>query len=256
MAVALLVAAQHRLDELEQLPDLVDILLPHLQHGRLTEAHVDGQRRRQVDLNLVDERLGEGQQVGRGVRRALDCADDRIGVEEDDHVGPHVVVLHVDRHGRLSGHHDDRREAVDRRRVIRRGVLVGRQRRDDQIIRKVEYIAHLLLDAGDGYLVQALAGTVPALACRAAVGHSVVGFSDKCKQLFGLRKYPRAKSSPHVQSRCVSHWMRSAPGRHSICSGNSAPGCPSTSVGSLHVEWMSIRRARSCRTIFGLPPSR
>ncbi len=55
---------------------------------------------------------------------------------------------------------------------------------------------------------------------------------------------------------CPAHITRRPPARHSMCSGNSAPFCPSTSVGSLIDERMSIRCARRWRTIFGLPPAR
>ncbi len=157
VAVALLVAAQHGLDELEELPYLVDVLLRDLQHGGLAEAHVDGQRGREVDLDLVDERLGEGQHVGRGVGRAPDRADDRVGVEEDHRIGAHRVALHVDRDHRLARHHDDGREAVDRHGVVARGVVLGVERGNDQIVRKIEHVAHLLLDPRDRHLAQAFA---------------------------------------------------------------------------------------------------
>lgn len=52
------------------------------------------------------------------------------------------------------------------------------------------------------------------------------------------------------------HITRRPPAWHSICNGNSAPFCPSTSVGSLTVETMSSAFTRRWRTILGLPPIR
>ena len=177
VAVTLLVAAQHGLDELEQLADFVHVLRRDLQHGGLAEAHIDRQRGREVDLDLVDERFREGQQVGRGVRRTLDCADDRIGVEKDDRVGLDAVILHVDRHGGLARHHNDGRKAVDRGWIIGRGVLVGRECGNHQIVRKVKDVTHLLLDPGDGDLAQTFASS--AARRFAVIRHIVVIFPTK-----------------------------------------------------------------------------
>ena len=124
VAVALLVAAQHRLDHLEQLPDLLDVLRRHGKQRGLAETHVDGQRSREIDLDLIDERLREGQKIGRSVRRTFDRADDAVGIEEDDRVGPHLIGLHVDRDGGLACHHDDGRKSVDRRRIVGRRVVL------------------------------------------------------------------------------------------------------------------------------------
>ena len=177
MAVAFLVAAQHGFDQLKQLPDFVHVLRRHLQHRGFAEAHVDRQRGRKVDLNLIDERLGEGEEIGRRVGRTLHRADDRIGIEKDEGVGFDVVILHVDRHGSLARHHDNGRKAVDRRRIIGRSVVLRRKRRDDQIVREVKNIAHLLLDAGDGDFAQAFAS----FATRrfAVIRHIVVVFPTK-----------------------------------------------------------------------------
>ena len=196
MAVALLVAAEHGLDELEQLADFIHVLRRHLQHRSLAEAHVDRQRGRKVDLDLVDERLRESQQVSRGVRRTFDRADDRIGVEKDDGVGLDVVVLHVDRHRGLARHHDDGRETVDRGRIVGRGVLVGRECGDDQIVRKVKDIAHLLFEPGDGDFPQVF---TPAAACRFAnIRHIVVIFPTKVTKTVRNRNTAPKKSRKNI----------------------------------------------------------
>lgn len=66
--------------------------------------------------------------------------------------------------------------------------------------------------------------------------------------------HPRSPHAPPPRQ----GWQRtrSSPGRHSMWSGKSAPGCPSTSVGSLTGEVISMQRARTSRTSRGLPPSR
>ena len=290
MAVALLVAAQHGLDELEQLPDLLHVLRRHLQHGSLAETHVHRQRRRKVDLNLIDERLGEGQEIGRGVRRALHRADDAVGVEEDDGVGPDMVVLHVDRHGGLARHHDDGREAVDGGRVVGRRVVLRRKGCNHQIVRQIEHVAHFLFDPRNGDFVQSFAPAAGRRLRRFAVLRHVsrslrtkiTRFDRKSKnsggetapsarEISGARTHPgntrqplRPEAEPHRAADAAPDYLspdggqttRSPPGRHSMCSGKSAPFCPSTSVGSATVERISSRRACRRCTIFGLPPSR
>ena len=147
VAVTLLVAAQHGFDELEELAYLVHVLRRDLQYGSLAEAHVDRQRRREVDLDLIDERFGERQKISRGVRRTFHRADDAVWIEKDDGVGLDVVVLHVDRHGGFARHHDDGRETVDRSRVVGRRVVLRVECGDYQIVRQIEDVAHLLFDA-------------------------------------------------------------------------------------------------------------
>ena len=239
VTVALLVAAKHRLDQLEQLPDLIHVLRPDLQHRSLAETHVDRQRRRQVDLDLIDERFRKRQQVGRGIRRALHRPDDRVRIEKHDRIGTHRIVLHVDRHHRLARHHDDRRKAVDRRRIVGRRILVGRKRRDNQVVRKVKDIAHLLLDPGDGDLMQPF----PSASCHFAGFRHSASFFDKNNiypaksqttiqksTSFAMRKRCQAEIAPsgrQKQGQSASrngHITRSPPATHSICSGNSAPG--------------------------------
>ena len=152
VAVALLVAAQHGFDELEELADFVHVLLRDLQTGVLAETHVNGQRRGEVDLDLVYERLGEGQEIRGGIGRTFDRADDAVGVEENQHVGLDLVFVHVDRDHGVAAHHHHGREAVDGCRVLGRRIGPGVERRDDQVVREVAHVFHLLLDAGDGDL--------------------------------------------------------------------------------------------------------
>ena len=154
-----LVAGKNRLDELEHLSDLVRVLGCHPQAGLFAETHIDGQRGRKVDLDLVDERFGTGDEIGRRIAGAGHRADHAVGAEEDDRVGHDFVLLRVDRHnGRTTGH-DDRREAVDQGGIVAQRIAVDVERSDHQIVRQVINVPHLLLDAGDrnflqGYLVR------------------------------------------------------------------------------------------------------
>lgn len=267
MAVTLLVAAQHGLDQLEQLAYLVHVLRRNFQHGGFPEAHVDRQRGRKVNLDFVDERLGEGEEIGCGVGRAFHRADDAVGVEEDDRIGFDTVILHVDRHGRLACHHDDGRKPVDRSRVLGRRIVLRRKRRDYQVVGEVEHIVHLLFDAGDRNLTQVLPSVLLYRPCRFdIIRHIVVVFRTnvtffirKCNILREKQRKRNIRSRiPHrlyfPSSR--GHITRRPPAIHSICSGNSAPFWPSTSVGSLSVETISRARARKWRTILGFPPNR
>ena len=267
MAVTLLVAAQHGFDQLEQLAYLIHVLRRDFQHGGFPEAHVDRQRGRKVYLDFVDERLGEGEEIGCGVRRTFHRADDAVGIEKDDRIGFDTVILHVDRHGRLACHHDDGRKTVDRSRVLGRRIVLCRKRCDYQVVGEIEHIVHLLFDTGDRNLTQVLPSALPYRPCRFdSIRHIVVVF--RTNVTFFIRKCNiscKKQRKRNVRGRILSrlyfpssrgHITRRPPAIHSICSGNSAPFWPSTSVGSLSVETMSSARTRRWRTILGFPPSR
>ena len=248
--------------------DVMKSILDIRQFGGYYEAlNVDRQRGRKVNLDFVDERLGEGEEIGCGIGRAFHRADDAVGVEEDDRIGFDTVILHVDRHGRLACHHDDGRKTVDRSRVLGRRIVLRRKRRDYQVVGEVEHIVHLLFDAGDRNLTQALPSVLLYRPCRFdIIRHIVVVFRTnvtffirKCNILHEKQRKRNIRNRiPHrlyfPSSR--GHITRRPPAIHSICSGNSAPFWPSTSVGSLSVETISRARARKWRTILGFPPNR
>ncbi len=146
--------------------------------------------------------------------------------------------------------------------VLGRRIVLCRKRCDYQVVGEIEHIVHLLFDTGDRNLTQVL----PPLSLIAfavlivsAISSWYFGqmyiFHTQMQYLVQKTKETQCPRPDFVRLYFPSsrgHITRRPPAIHSICSGNSAPFWPSTSVGSLSVETISRARATQVADYLGV----